>query len=189
MDQLLPFPDGPLPEQRLQGEGFVLRPWRHDDLDTLLHHADDPQVARALSDRFPSPYTRADGQSFLAGQVVDLSAPVRAIEIDGQACGTIGVRLGQGERRCGAELGYWIGRAHWGRGLMTRIVAAYAPWVMARLRLARLQATVLDSNPASARVLLKNGFVEEGTMRCAVSKHGRLHDLRLFARVDPEAPA
>ncbi|MFT4198105.1 MAG: GNAT family N-acetyltransferase [Pseudoxanthomonas sp.] len=173
----------------LRGDGFVLRPWRGDDLDALLRHADDPQVARFTSDRFPSPYTRADGEAFLAGRVVDLAAPVRAIEIDGEACGGIGVRPGQGERRCGAELGYWLGRAHWGRGLMTRIVAAYAPWVMVRLRLARLQATVLDGNPASARVLLKNGFVEEGTLRRAVTKHGRLHDLRLFARIDPQAQA
>ena len=39
--------------------------------DALLRHADDPQVPRGLSDRFPHPYTRADGEAFLAGRVVD----------------------------------------------------------------------------------------------------------------------
>lgn len=163
------------------GDGMRLRAWRAGDLDALLRHADDEQVARTTSDRFPHPYTRADGEAFLAGRVVDFAAPVFAIEVDGEASGTVGVRPGQGERRHGAELGYWLGRRHWNQGRMTRVVGAYAPWVMRALSLHRLQATVLDSNEASARVLLKNGFVEEGVLRRAVFKRGRLHDLRMFA--------
>ncbi|HEX2082681.1 MAG TPA: GNAT family N-acetyltransferase, partial [Xanthomonadaceae bacterium] len=151
--------------EELCGEGFVLRRWRADDLDALLRHADDAEVARGLSERFPSPYTRADGEAFLAGKVVDLRAPVFAIEIAGEACGGIGLRPGEYERRIGAELGYWLGRRHWGQGIMSRIVALFAPQAMEVLRLQRLQATVLDFNVASARVLQKNGFVEEGVMR------------------------
>lgn len=166
----------------LAGEGFVLRPWRGEDLDALLRHADDPAVERGLSSRFPSPYTRADGEAFLSGRVVDLRDPVFAIEMDGQACGGIGARCGTGERARSAELGYWLGQAHWGRGVMTRAVALYAPWVIDALRLHRLQATVFDFNIGSARVLARNGFAEEGVMRSAVFKHGRTHDLRLFAR-------
>ncbi len=164
------------------GSGMLLRAWRPDDLETLLLHADDEQVERGLSDRFPSPYTRADGEAFLAGRVVDFSHPVFAIEIEGEACGGIGARPGQGEKGHGAELGYWLGRRHWRQGRMSRIVGVFAPWLMQSLSLYRLQATVLDSNPASACVLLKNGFIEEGTQRCAVVKHGKLHDLRTFAR-------
>lgn len=170
---------------RIEGEGFLLRPWRRDDLDALLQHADDPSIPRGLSDRFPHPYTREDGERFLAGEVVDLDDPVFAIVIDGEACGGIGARPGRGERVHGAELGYWLGRAHWGHGHMTRIVGAFAPWVVQALGLYRLQATVLDFNHGSARVLEKNGFAEEGRMRSAVVKHGRVHDLRLFARVAP----
>lgn len=166
----------------LEGDGFVLRRWRMDDLDSLVRHADDEQVSRAVGDRFPYPYTRGDGERFLSGGVVDLSQPVFAIVVEGGACGGIGVRPGVDERACGAELGYWLGRAYWGRGLMTRVVAVYAPWVMQALSLHRLFALVQDDNPASAAVLLNNGFVEEGTQRCAVIKRGCLHDLRMFAR-------
>lgn len=172
-------------ELRLEGAGFVLRRWRTDDLESLLRHADDEQVATRVSDRFPSPYTRADAERFFSGRVVDLAHPVLAIEVAGQACGSIAARPGSGERRHSAELGYWLGRDHWGRGLMTRVVALYVPWAMRELQLYRLGAQVLDSNPASARVLLKNGFSEEGTLRCAVVKHGVVHDLRSFARVAP----
>lgn len=167
----------------IEGDGFVLRPWRVQDLESLVRHANDEQVSRAVSDRFPYPYTREDGVAFLSGKVEDLSSqPVFAIEIDGEACGGIRARPGAGERACGAEFGYWLGRDHWGRGVMTRVVARFAPWAMRTLSLHRLYATVLDSNPASAAVLLRNGFAEEGIQRCAAIKRGRLHDLRVFAR-------
>ncbi len=168
---------------RLEGDGFVLRRWRGEDLEALIRHANDARVSRGTSDRFPFPYTRQNGEDFLAGRVVDFNDPVLAIEIGGEACGGIGVRSEAGERRHGAELGYWLGHAHWGQGLMTRIVATYAPWVMDQLSLLRLQATVLDINPASARVLLKNGFSEEGVLRSAVMKPDGLHDLRMFSRL------
>ena len=170
-------------EARLQGDGFVLRPWRATDLDSLVRHADDPQVARGVSDRFPFPYAREDGERFLAGKVIDLRDPVFAIEIDGEACGGIGAHPGKGERAHAAEFGYWLGRTHWGKGTMTRAVALFTPWVMGELRLHRLYATVLAFNIGSARVLRRNGFLEEGVQRAAVCKRGVLHDLRMFAKV------
>lgn len=166
---------------RIYGDGFVLRRWCAGDLDALLRHADDPMIVRGLSDRFPHPYTRADGEAFLAGRIVDLDAPVLAIEIDGEACGSIGVRhAAAGERAHSAELGYWLGRTHWNRGVMRRVVSVYVPWVMQALSLTRLQAAVLDINPASAQVLEANGFVEEGRLRHAIRKPDGLHDLRVF---------
>jgi RimJ/RimL family protein N-acetyltransferase len=168
---------------RIEGEGLLLRAWRQDDLDALLCHADDPLVPLGLSDRFPHPYTRADGEAFLAGHVVDFAHPVFAIEIDGEACGGIAARPHTGEKAHGAELGYWLGRRHWRRGHMSRIVAAYLDWAVPSLGLQRVEANVLDTNPASARVLEKNGFVEEGRRRAAIRKADGLHDLRLFARL------
>lgn len=170
-------------EHRLQGDGFALRPWRADDLDALVRHADDEQVSRGVSDRFPFPYTREDGEKFLAGKVVDFRDPVFAIEIDGEACGGIGAHPGRGERAHSAEFGYWLGRAHWGKGTMTRAVALFTPWVMRELRLYRLYAAVLGFNIGSAQVLRHNGFMEEGVQRAAVFKRGVLHDLRVFAKV------
>ena len=90
-----------------------------------------------------------------------------------------------GQRAHGAELGYWLGRQHWGRGHMTRVVAAYLGWVVPTLQLVRVEANVLDTNPASVRVLEKNGFAEEGCRRAAIRKPDGLHDVRLFGRVWP----
>lgn len=170
-------------ELQLQGEGFLLRPWRESDLDALVRHADDEQVSRGVSDRFPFPYTRQDGENFLSGRIIDLSDPVFAIEIEGEACGGIGAHPGKGERTHSAEFGYWLGRGHWSKGTMTRAVALFAPWAMQELQLYRLYANVLAFNMGSAQVLRRNGFMEEGVQRAAVFKRGVLHDLRLFAKV------
>ena len=58
-----------------------------------MHRIELPRqtISRGTSDRFPFPYPRADGVAFLSGQVVDLSGPVFAIEIAGEACGGIGL--------------------------------------------------------------------------------------------------
>ena len=42
-----------------------LRPWSRDDLESLLEHANNPAVSRAMTDRFPYPYTRADAQAWI----------------------------------------------------------------------------------------------------------------------------
>jgi len=173
---------------RLHGENFVLRRWHQGDVEALVEQANDPLLPRGLSDRFPHPYTRADAEAFLAGEVIDLANPVFAIEIQGQVCGGISALLGDGERCIGANLGYWLGRRYWGQGIMTRVTALFAPWVMDALELQRLQATVLTFNIGSARVLEKNRFVHEGVLRRAVRKNGEVHDLSLYARIrEPDA--
>lgn len=167
--------------------GVLLRPWQADDLPALLRHADDRQVARGLAERFPSPYTRRDGEDFLAGKVLDLSGPLRAIVIDGQACGGIGIRPMLAERSHSASLGYWLGRGYWGRGVMCAVVSAYVPWVFESTGLLRLSAEVMDFNLASMRVLLGNGFQPEGVERHAVFKNGQFHDVHRFGLTRPAA--
>ena len=65
----------------LLGGRVQLRPWQAGDLEALLEHANDVEVSRGLSTRFPYPYTRADGEAFLGGQVLDLRAQVFALEV------------------------------------------------------------------------------------------------------------
>jgi RimJ/RimL family protein N-acetyltransferase len=170
----------------VEGEGFILRPWRLDDRDALVRHANDEGVSRGLSDRFPYPYTRQDADNFLSHPVEPPSL-VLAIEIEGEAVGGIGMRPGEDTLRIGSQLGYWLGRQYWGRGLMSRIVPRWCAHVFANYGFERLQATVLSNNPASARVLEKSGFAREGTLRRAAIKRNEVLDLWMYAMLRPEA--
>ncbi len=170
---------------RLEGDGFVLRAWRAQDLESLVLHANDEQVSRTVSDRFPFPYTTSDAEVFLRqpGKLPDI---VLAIEIDGAAVGGIDVRPGVAELCIGAEIGYWLARPYWRRGNMSRIVTHWCRYLFVEHGFERLQATVFSNNPASARVLEKCGFQREGILRRAVIKHGAILDLHMYAMLRPE---
>lgn len=171
----------------IEGDGFVLRPWQAEDLESLVLHANDESVSRTVSDRFPFPYTKQDAEIFLA-EPAKSPVIVLAIEIDGQAVGGIDVRPGAAELRIGGEIGYWLARRHSGQGRMTRIVTCWCDYLFSNHGFERLQAAVFSNNPASARVLEKSGFQREGTLRRAVIKHDSILDLWMYAMLRPEPP-
>ena len=173
------MPSLPLPE--LDCGVARLRSWRGEDLDSLVANASHDDVAVGLRDRFPYPYTGDDGRAWLA-RAVDESDRAWAIEIDGAAVGGVSLHPGVDVHRHSAELGYWLGRGYWGRGIMTAVIHAFASPAMEAFRLHRLYATVYESNPASMRVLEKAGFEREGTQKSAVVKRGKLLDLVVYAR-------
>jgi len=78
--------------------------------------------------------------------------------------------------RRSAEIGYWLGEPFWGRGIATEALGAMTEYAFAHFDICRLEAGVFEWNPASARVLEKNGYVLEGRARLGVVKDGRLGD-------------
>jgi ribosomal-protein-alanine N-acetyltransferase len=165
----------------------AIRPYRPDDLDALVKHANDPLVASQLRDRFPNPYTRDDGRLFLETAAASHPLESFAIVVGSEAVGGIGVHPGSDVTRASAEVGYWLGRAYWGRGIATAALGAVANHVLGSGPYCRLNAHAFEGNLASQRVLEKCGFVKEGVLRYAVLKNGRLYDMVLYGRVEEAA--
>lgn len=163
----------------LRGNGFTIRPFRHGDEEALAESANDRGIWRNVRDRFPHPYTVGDAAWWIAN-----AGPTNfAIEIDGRASGSIGYDRDEDVFCRAAEVGYWLGRAHWGRGIATAALEVLGDHVFATTDIVRLYAGVFAWNPASARVLEKAGYVLEGRLRSAVWKDGELVDELLYARV------
>lgn len=160
-----------------------LRPWRHTDLESLVRHADDTRVARTVRDLFPSPYTRDDGENWLAHATGVGRANNVAIEVGGHAVGGIGMIPGDDVHRIRAEVGYWLGHAYWGRGIMTEAVSAFSAHLIEEREFLRLEAPVFETNPASARVLEKSGYHLESRQVRAAIKEGRVIDLLMYVRL------
>src|SRR5215212_3431339 len=101
----------------LHGERCLLRPWRMADAEALARHANNPNIACHLRDRFPHPYRLADAKQFLAHTARGTSGNAvshnLAIDVAGEAAGGIGFTGGRDVERYSAEIGYWLSEAHW----------------------------------------------------------------------------
>jgi RimJ/RimL family protein N-acetyltransferase len=127
-----------------------LRETIEPDLQTLFAYQADPEASAMAA--FPS----RDLPAFLEHQAkieADPSAITRTIVVDGDVVGSIGSWDAGDER----DVGYWIGREHWGRGFATEALRAFLEVDGSR----PLRAHVAEHNVGSRRVLEKCGFVFE----------------------------
>ena len=162
---------------------FSLRPYRMEDIPSMVQHANSWKVARNLRDVFPHPYTEKDARDFVAlclqnegrGQLC------RAIDVGGQAVGTISLTVGRDVYRKSGELGYWLGEDFWGQGIMTAAVQQICQEGFERFGLVRIYAEPYAYNTPSRRVLEKAGFTLEGVMRRGVYKDGQVQDYCMYA--------
>jgi RimJ/RimL family protein N-acetyltransferase len=160
----------------------AIRPWRLDDAESLVRHANNRKVWIALRDHFPHPYTIDDAHTFLKSVVNSEPITLFCIEVNGGAVGGIGIIIGADVHRHTAELGYWLGQELWGRGIMTEAVPAFTDFCFEEFQLRRIYAEPFANNPASARVLEKAGFTFEGRLKNNALKDGKLLDSLLYAR-------
>jgi RimJ/RimL family protein N-acetyltransferase len=166
----------------------VLRHWLPTDRDELAAQANDRRIWLNLRDAFPHPYSLADADRFIEKAARMEPQTFFAIVVAGVVAGGIGYTPRQDVERISAEVGYWLGAAHWGRGIATRAVRSLTALAFAAdPELRRLYALPYASNPASARVLEKAGWRREAQMRESVIKDGVVLDQWLYAILRAEA--
>jgi ribosomal-protein-alanine N-acetyltransferase len=168
---------------RIEFGAYCVRDWAAGDAHSLARYADNRRVVRWLRDRFPYPYTRWDAEAFLIAVGEQSVRTTFAIATDDEAIGGIGLEFGADVHRFTAELGYWLGEPFWGRGIMTDAVRCFTAWTFENLEVYRIHAMVFAGNRASARVLEKAGFVQEGRLRANVFKDGQIMDQLLYAKI------
>ena len=163
----------------------TIRPWLQADVTALAQNANNRHVSIHLRDRFPFPYETEHARKFLDWVVVQDEATVWAIEVDGQACGGIGIEQKTDVERVSAEIGYWLGEPCWNRGIVTEALKAVTAEAFRRFELMRLYALPFADNPASIRVLEKAGYLVEGRLRQSAIKDGKVRDQMLYATYRP----
>lgn len=81
-------------------------------------------------------------------------------------------------------IGYYFDENYWGQGFATEAVQLLTRFLFEQVNLNRIQAEVMLANENSKRVLLKNGFLKEGTLRQASVWTGKgIVDLELYAQL------
>ncbi len=158
------------------------------DLPALMKVNGDSEVTKFL------PYATwnsiSDGQSWYQ-RMLDLQASGAALQFviaekyTGNAIGTcLMFRFEEASAR--AELGYVLGRAHWGRGLMREALAAVVDSAFNHMSLRRLEAEVSPSNEPSAHLLTRLGFTKEGLLRQRWVSKGEARDVAVFGLLSHE---
>ena len=158
------------------------------DVDRITHLLDDRDILRNLKS-LTDPYPREAAVTFV-NQVrrqkegLPAMTGVRvagkstwALRVERQLAGVLGFRIGSGAEQGDFTLGYWLGRDYWGQGLATRAVHQACRWAFELAGARRVSAHVFSWNPASARVLHKNGFQREGCKRRGITRFGEVADL------------
>ncbi len=147
----------------LHTDRLLLRPMEQADVAVVPALLNDWDVVRTLA-RVPYPYGLQDAQDWYDRQrknfqetgwprnfIICLHAEAESIVI-----GTIGLMV-QGDRS-DPELGYWLGRAYWGRGIMSEAAGRIVAHAFEDLGCARIHSGYYAGNAASGRILEKLGF-------------------------------
>ena len=158
------------------GNGYELQDWvsawKHGDQDRWIALADDYDIRANLDDSFPHPYTRKDAEEWVALQSSKDPAEHFAICDAAGPIGGIGVNTQRGDSTNSAELGYFVGKPFWGRGIATAAAKAVTAYGFQTFGLMRIFAKVKISNGASARVLEKVGYRREGSLDLPAPNEG-----------------
>ena len=169
-------------------ENYYLGLPRPGDEKTYVQWLNEKEIFdRTLT--IPFPYTEADGVWYIdhcREETARMGKPVNWVlrrKPDNILVGGGGFHNFNLFKPHVGEIGYWLAKPYWGKGIMTGMVAALCRYGHEELGLIRLEAPIFAFNIASQRVLEKNGFQEEGYLRKAYLKEGRYIDGKLFARI------
>lgn len=162
---------------------FTLKDWDSSYADTLYQYANNQKIADNLRDGFPIPYTKEDAIAYISDCTTKGNEKqyTKAIVVDGEAVGSIGVFFGENIYRKTAELGYWLGEPFWGQGIMSAAVAQICCEVFANYDIVRIFAEPYAYNSGSRRVLEHAGFTLEGIRKNGIYKNGQVLDDCLYA--------
>lgn len=160
---------------------FKIRPWKTSDLDSLVKYANNWNVAKNMTDKFPHPYTENNGKAFIELANKDLPIHLFAIDIDGKAIGGIGIHPQDDIHRNNAELGYWLAEPFWGQGIISNAIKQIVDFAFTTYDINRVFAIPFETNIASQKVLVKNNFILEGKFDKVLLKNGELLDELVYA--------
>jgi [ribosomal protein S5]-alanine N-acetyltransferase len=162
-----------------------IRKFTPADAPSVALHANNRKVWEGVRDIFPHPYSEQDASSFIQFANACETDVIRAIDYNGKAIGAIGLHFKTDVQRLNGEIGYWLGEDFQGKGIATKVVSLIVEMAFEEYNLLRVYAEVFSNNPASVRVLEKNGFTLEARLLKSIVKDNKLLDLLVLSKMNP----
>lgn len=150
---------------------LVLRPWQESDAESLYKYAQDPAIGPVAG---WSPHTSVEDSLNIIRTVFAAPETYAVVlkETD-EPVGSIGVLFGDDRhskemQTKEAEIGYWIGKPYWGRGLIPEAVHRLLQRCFMELEVTAVWCAYYEGNTKSRRVMEKCGLrfhhTEEGNI-------------------------
>ena len=159
---------------------LILRPYTIADSSVVAKLAGDIRVA-ATTLNIPHPYSRNMATSWITtheANWLNRTSVTYAVTLksNAQLVGTVSLVSIEGDK---AELGYWIGYEHWGKGYCTEAASALVAKAFENLSIAVIIAEHLSSNPASASVMKKIGMMKYQNIK-KLNRNGLLSEIEVY---------
>jgi 8-oxo-dGTP diphosphatase len=150
------------PPLSLHTARLTLRPLTPEDAPEFHRLINDWEICRKLPDA-PFPYPASLAVDWIAAAAADRTAGqaqqfALTDATTGALLGAAGLRFSNDKQS--VELGYWLGRAHWGLGLGLEAARRLVTWAFHEFSIARVTAIVAADNDASIALLKRAGFAE-----------------------------
>ena len=167
---------------KLETQRLLLNSFKKEDVSKVVKLAGDFDVYD-MTLNIPHPYTLDDATDWISGHQVQFEEQSNLIyairsKMDNLLLGCINLSINK--KHESGEFGYWIGKTHWGNGYCSEAVSKLIDVGFRNLGLNKIHASHISRNPASGRVMIKNGMQHEGTLKHHLKKEKRFESLELY---------
>ncbi|MGN0237706.1 MAG: GNAT family N-acetyltransferase [Lepagella sp.] len=169
----------------MEGDRIYLRRWEREDAPVLYYLASDPEVGPSAG--WPAHQTVEESLEVIERIFSNNRTWAIVLRSIGEPIGCIGYythktsNIHIGERDC--EVGYWIGREYWNRGLCTEALRLLLGYCREVKGYEIAWADHFIRNKASGRVMEKCGFVDTGELnRCSHLLGGNQELVRVYRK-------
>lgn len=149
------------------------------DIPQIVQYAGTPNIAKTTLN-IPHPYSESDAEYWINSAEQGLKNGTQytfAVRIneDSKFIGGAGLIVNRKLER--ASLGYWIAEPYWNQGYASEATRALLNFGFYVLKLNKIYATHLPENPASGKVMIKNGMIKEGVLKEHTKKNTNFRSL------------
>lgn len=174
----------------IEGKRIILRTLKKSDAKSIQENLNNKEVSK-YTRIIPYPYTLRHAQDFIkiAQQTIGSSREDYSFGIEiketRKIIGVVSLTHIDYQNR-NAEVGYWLGKKYWGKGLAKEALFGILNFGFNNLKLFRIYANVMHPNIASVKLLEKAGFKFEGRMRKSILKDGEWLDELRYSILEEE---
>lgn len=159
---------------RLAGKRVYIRKLKYSDAEDIYKNVNDKEVVRCTLN-IPHPYPKKGAIQFIRKTRYKSKKRKEYVfgiilKEENRLIGMVGLHRIDWKNK-NSELGYWIGKNYWNKGLVTEAVSLILDFAFSQLKLHKVYAKLFEKNIGSRRVLEKSGFKLEGSFKEQRFKH------------------